>query len=139
MEASEPKWVNPVLNIIGLTHLDSEASIWNILKKKLFLDHIYVSYSITLRRIKFRHRRCLTTVLLNTNLKVTCLHTRLMWFSTDSVRITVTYKLRDVLLIQLKMKYTWLTVYTNSYLNLRQHSWLNVETVLWFYIRIRFS
>ena len=27
LEASEPKWVDPVLNIIGLTRLDSEASI----------------------------------------------------------------------------------------------------------------
>ena len=27
METSEPKWVNPVLNTIGLTHLGSEASI----------------------------------------------------------------------------------------------------------------
>ena len=30
MEASEPKWVNPILKIIGLTHLGSEASIYNM-------------------------------------------------------------------------------------------------------------
>ena len=29
MEASEPKWVNPVLDIMGLTHLVSEIFKWN--------------------------------------------------------------------------------------------------------------
>ena len=27
MEASEPKWINPVLNIIGVNSIGSEASI----------------------------------------------------------------------------------------------------------------
>ena len=44
MEVSEPKWVNPVLNSIGLTHLGLKASISLVFDHLLFIVYIHLLY-----------------------------------------------------------------------------------------------
>ena len=53
MEASEPKLDNPILDIVGLTHLGSEASKSNKQVSKLFSSIKFQDLHVSIQVVSF--------------------------------------------------------------------------------------